>query len=64
MRQWITTFHADDNGQDLIEYSLIICFLAIVGVFILDAGRPAINMIWTNASAHLNNAGSFANEAK
>jgi Flp pilus assembly pilin Flp len=49
-------FLAEDQGQDLIEYTLLLAFvcLAAAGLFI-GAGN-SINTIWTNANTVLNNA--------
>ena len=55
----IALLHKED-GQDLIEYTLLLAFVALVaaGMFIqVGAGTSSI---WTIANAHLRNAGAAA----
>ena len=61
MRQYTEGFWADDDGQDLIEYSLLICFIAIASMWLLGSGQPAVNQIWTTANSHLTAANNAAN---
>jgi Flp pilus assembly pilin Flp len=53
-------FLHEDNGQDLIEYSLLITFIAIACMALLGAGRPAVNAIWNNGKTQLSNAATAA----
>jgi len=36
MRTWIKNFLADDNGQDMIEYSLILVLIGTVALIFLS----------------------------
>lgn len=36
----------DERGQDLIEYSLLIMFIAIASMALLGGGKSAIEGIW------------------
>jgi Flp pilus assembly pilin Flp len=49
-------FLSDESGQDLIEYTLLMAFIAIAsaGIFI-NAGNSA-KSIWKDASNQLSNA--------
>ena len=38
-------------GQDLIEYSLLITFIAIACAALVGSGRPAVNAIWQRSTA-------------
>ena len=60
MFQRLRVFWREETGQDLIEYSLLITFLAIATMWIVGSGRPAVNGIWTGANTTLNNAATFA----
>jgi Flp pilus assembly pilin Flp len=46
-------FWQEEDGQDLIEYSLLITFIAIACAAILGAGRPAVNGIWMGTNNQL-----------
>ena len=49
-------FFADEEGQDLIEYTLLMAFVAVASAAIfIDAGG-SISSIWTQASNQLSNA--------
>jgi Flp pilus assembly pilin Flp len=50
----------DEQGQDLIEYTLLLAFVALAsaGLFIGVGGN--INSIWTITNNTLSNAASYA----
>jgi Flp pilus assembly pilin Flp len=56
----LLNFWREDDGQDLIEYSLLITFIAIACAAILGAGRPAVNNIWQNGNNQLQSANATA----
>jgi Flp pilus assembly pilin Flp len=60
MPQWLRRFFREDNGQDLIEYSLLITFIAIACLAMVGAGRPAVNAVWTASNVQINNAAAAA----
>jgi Flp pilus assembly pilin Flp len=56
-------FWRDEDGQDLVEYSLLITFIAIACVALLATPQPAIHGVWgkstnTLALANTNLSGS------
>ena len=53
MAQRMHNFWMDEEGQDLIEYSLLITFIAIACLALIGAGRPAVNGIWTQSNSKL-----------
>jgi Flp pilus assembly pilin Flp len=53
-------FWRDESGQDLIEYSLLITFIAIACLALIGAGRPSVNAIWIGTNSQLSAAGSAA----
>jgi Flp pilus assembly pilin Flp len=60
MMNLVKTFLADDRGQDLIEYTLLIAFLALgSAVFFHDAGG-SVKAVWGVASNQLVNAATAA----
>jgi Flp pilus assembly pilin Flp len=50
MTQRIYRFWLEDDGQDLIEYSLLITFIALATMWIMGSGRPIVKSIWTGAN--------------
>jgi Flp pilus assembly pilin Flp len=60
MAVFLNNFWQDEQGQDLIEYSLLITFIAIACAAIMGAGRPAVNSIWQNGNNQLQKANSAA----
>ena len=60
MREQLRRFWNDESGQDLIEYSLLITFIAIACMWFVGAGRGPVNGVWTTANGHVNNAAAAA----
>jgi Flp pilus assembly pilin Flp len=60
MAAYLNNFWRDEQGQDLIEYSLLITFIAIACAAMLGAGRPAVNAIWQNSNNQLVQADAAA----
>lgn len=56
----VRLFWQDETGQDLIEYSLLITFIALATMWVVGSGRPIVNAIWTGANTSINNASTFA----
>jgi Flp pilus assembly pilin Flp len=59
--QSLLHFWRDESGQDLIEYSLLITFIAIACLALIGAGRPSVNAIWLATNSELTTAGSATN---
>ena len=53
MAQWMRKFWLDEEGQDLIEYSLLITFIAIACAALIGSGRNAVNSIWITSNSDL-----------
>ena len=60
MTQFIKTFFADEKGQDLIEYTLLMAFVALASAALFIGAGGSINKIWTTANTQLANAASSA----
>jgi len=60
MGQLICSLWNEQDGQDIIEYSLLICFIAIAVMWVIGSTRPAVNAVWTNGNSHLSEALDFA----
>ena len=53
-------FWNDESGQDLVEYSLLLGFLALGVIASYDTIRGSIGTIWTNADTALGQAATPA----
>ena len=53
MNKFLKALWREEDGQDLVEYALIIGLISIVCVASLTAGGTAITAIWTNINAKL-----------
>ena len=53
-------FLKDEQGQDLIEYTLLMAFIALASAAIFVSAGQSISGIWGTASNQLSNASSSA----
>lgn len=60
MSRWLDRFFKEQDGQDLIEYSLLIAFIALACVAVLGFGHPAIQGVWTTSNSRLSQANTSA----
>jgi Flp pilus assembly pilin Flp len=60
MSEQLRRFWLDEGGQDLIEYSLLITFIAIACMWFVAAGHDPVNGVWTTANGHINSAAAQA----
>ena len=52
----LKNFLRDDQGQDLIEYTLLLAFVALASAALFIAAGGSVNTIWSVANSRLNNA--------
>ena len=50
----------NDQGQDLIEYTLLMAFVALASAALFISSGTSINKIWSTTNATLSNAASAA----
>ena len=55
---WLKNWFAEQEGQDLIEYSLIIALIVIVAIVGMTAVGTSVASIWTQISGSLSTAAS------
>jgi Flp pilus assembly pilin Flp len=53
-------FLKDEEGQDLIEYTLLMAFIALASAAIFVNAGNSINAIWQSANTQLANAAAQA----
>jgi len=61
MFEWLRRFCIEEDGQDIIEYSLLICFVAIACMWFVGEGRDPVKGIWTTSNTHITAANAAAN---
>ena len=56
----LKNFVNDDQGQDLIEYTLLLAFVALASAAVFIGAGSSISGIWTMANTRLSNANQVA----
>jgi Flp pilus assembly pilin Flp len=54
----LMSFMRDEMGQDMVEYSLILAFVALAGAALFTGMKNSINSIWSSANSKLTEAAS------
>ena len=60
MKKFFNNFVRDEQGQDLIEYTLLLAFVALASAALFTSAGSSINGIWGSANTQLANANSSA----
>lgn len=60
MKKMIMRFVREEDGQDLIEYTLLMAFIALASAAVFVNAGTSVNKIWSTASTQLSNAASTA----
>jgi Flp pilus assembly pilin Flp len=60
MKSMFKSFLRDEQGQDLIEYTLLMAFIALASAAIFVNAGTSVTSIWKNASNQLSNAAASA----
>ena len=56
MTSVLTAFWQEEDGQDLVEYALLLAFIALAAVAILTSLGQGISTLFTDISKTLSNA--------
>ena len=54
MLQMIQRFLRDEEGQDLVEYALLLVFLALAAISILPTLGSSVNRVFSESNSALN----------
>ena len=54
----LKAFWQEEEGQDLVEYSLLLAFIALAAVALLGSAGASVTSIWTSINTNLTNAAS------
>jgi len=57
---WLAKFWQDEQGQDLIEYTLLMAFVALASAALFLGAGSSIKGIWTTTNTQLTQANSQA----
>lgn len=60
MKNMMMRFVKDEQGQDLIEYTLLMAFIALASAAIFVNAGSSVKTIWGAASNQLSNAAASA----
>ena len=54
---FVNSFRRNEEGQDLLEYALLVALIALIAVGAVTAAGGTVNAIFTNIAAALPTAG-------
>ncbi len=60
MKLAIFNFCQDEQGQDLIEYTLVLAFVALASAALMTKAGASVKTIWTAGNVTLTNAATVA----
>jgi Flp pilus assembly pilin Flp len=52
----LMNFLRDEQGQDLVEYTLLLAFVALASAALFIGAGSSVSGIWTNANSRLTDA--------
>jgi len=56
MKQFFSCLWKEEQGQDLIEYTLMLAFVALASAALFSSAGSSINSIWSKTNSQLANA--------
>jgi len=60
MTHWLGRFWLEEDGQDIVEYSLLICFVLALLMSLMNWARDPITGIWHNVNGTISAANTIA----
>ena len=60
MTNFLRNLWQDDQGQDLIEYTLLMAFVALASAALFISSGTSISKIWSTTNTQLSTAASAA----
>ncbi len=61
MKQLFLRFVREENGQDLVEYTLLLAFVCLASAALFIGAGKSMASIWTDTNLIVSNAGLVAN---
>jgi len=56
MKTFLAHLWRDEEGQDLIEYTLMLAFVALASAALFSSAGQSINTIWSKTNSELTSA--------
>ena len=56
MMTFVRNFVKEEEGQDLIEYSLLLAFIALASAALFSSAGTSVSTIWSKTSTQLGTA--------
>ena len=56
MKKFCSRLWNEEQGQDLIEYTLMLAFVALASAALFSSAGSSINQIWTKTNSQLSTA--------
>ena len=53
MTQWINRFVRDEEGQDLVEYAMLLAFIALIAIVGVKTLGTTVNTFFSNVATAL-----------
>lgn len=60
IHSFVSTFVKEEDGQDLVEYSLLLAFIALAVIATMGTVKTSLQTIWTNVNTKLDSASKTA----
>jgi len=64
LHSFATSFFKEEDGQDLVEYSLLLAFIGLGAVAILTTVKTSINTLWATVNTKLTTVNGIAAAGK
>jgi len=58
--KWLQSLFDDETGQDMVEYSLLLAFIALAVVGLLTGVKTQIKGLWSTISSTLSSTNTSA----
>jgi len=58
MKSFLANLWRDEQGQDLIEYTLMLAFVALASAALFSTAGSSVNQIWSKTNSQLSTAAS------
>jgi Flp pilus assembly pilin Flp len=56
IHSFVNAFFKEEDGQDLVEYSLLLAFIALAAITVLSNVKTSISGLWSKVNTKLSNA--------
>jgi len=56
----LKAFWQEEDGQDLVEYSLLLAFIALAAIALMSSAGNSVSTIWSRVSSQLTSAAAVS----